>query len=185
VHVELDGERWRTLPLDVAARVGLTVGLELDRERLRWLRRELLAFAAVDAGARSLARRGRSEQGLRRALARKGVRERERDHAVATLRRAGALDDACLARDRASVLAERGLGDAAIEFELEREGLAAQLRAEAIAELAPEAERAAALVARRGCSGRTARWLASRGFGTDSIEQVVSGIAENGRAELG
>jgi hypothetical protein len=40
VLVELDGERWRTIPLDVAARSGLTLGLELDRERLQTLSRE-------------------------------------------------------------------------------------------------------------------------------------------------
>src|SRR5206468_10376036 len=57
VRVELDGEHWRTVPLDVAARSGLALGLQLDRERLRTLRRELRRSEALTAGSRVLARR--------------------------------------------------------------------------------------------------------------------------------
>src|SRR6058998_268329 len=74
----------------VAARSGLALGLELDRERLRTLRRELRRSEAVAAGARVLARRDHSEQAVRDALERKGIRQPERDEAVATLRRHGA-----------------------------------------------------------------------------------------------
>src|SRR4051794_19625280 len=59
VLVELDGEAWRTVSLEVAARSGLELGLELDRTRLRTLRRELRRAEALDAGARALARRAR------------------------------------------------------------------------------------------------------------------------------
>src|SRR5439155_41865 len=92
VLVELDGERWRTIPLDVAARSGLEAGLELDRPRLRTLRRELRRGVALAAGAKALARRERSERELRDVLDRKGLGERDREEAVATLRRLGALD---------------------------------------------------------------------------------------------
>ena len=68
VLVELDGERWRTVSLDVAARSGLSVGLELDRDGLRTLRRELRRDDALTAGVRALGRRDRSEQGLRSIL---------------------------------------------------------------------------------------------------------------------
>src|SRR5205809_2683942 len=81
VLVELDGERWRSIPLDVAARAGLQVGLELDRPRLRTLRRELRRGDALTAGARALARRERSERELREVLERKGVGELEREAA--------------------------------------------------------------------------------------------------------
>ena len=90
VLVELDGERWRTIPLDVAARTGLALGLELDRERLQTLSRELRRSEAVAAGARVLARRDHSEQAVRDALERKGIRKTEREEAVATLRRQAA-----------------------------------------------------------------------------------------------
>jgi SOS response regulatory protein OraA/RecX len=185
VLVELDGARWRSLPVDVAARVGLETGLELDRERLRALRRELRRSEAVAAGARALARRERSEQGLRRLLERRGVAEREREDAVATLRGAGAVDDERFASLRAAALAERGLGDAAIASELEREGIDGERLSRALAELEPERERALRLSARRVAGARTARWLARRGFGAESIEAAVPGVAEDAATELG
>lgn len=174
VLVELDGERWRTVPLEVAARSGLEVGLELDRARLRILRGELRRGDALAAGVRALARRDRSEQGLRGVLARRGVREKEREETVATLRLHGALDDGRFAIARAAALAERGLGDAAIAFRLERDGVDQEQSAAALAALEPERDRAARLAGRRGTGARAARWLAARGFAAESIETAIA-----------
>jgi SOS response regulatory protein OraA/RecX len=185
VHVELDGGRWRTVPLDVAARVGLSVGVELDRRRLRALRFELRRAEALAAASRSLARRDRSERELDRILEHKGVQAAERGEAVATLRRVGALDDERFARSHAGALAERGLGDAAIAFALARTGVDPALAEQSLAELEPEGARAKRLAARRQPTAKTARWLAGRGFSVESIESAVPGIAETGTAELG
>jgi SOS response regulatory protein OraA/RecX len=174
VLVELDGERWRTVPVEVAARTGLEVGLELDRPRLRTFRRELRRGDALAAGVRALARRDRSEQGLRGMLDRKGVGEREREETVAALRRHGALDDGRFALARAAALAERGFGDAAIVFRLDRDGVDQKHSAAALAALEPERERAARLAERRGTGARTARWLAARGFAPESIETAIA-----------
>jgi SOS response regulatory protein OraA/RecX len=174
VLVELDGERWRTVSLEVAARSGLEVGLELDRPRLRILRRELRRGAALAAGVRALARRDRSEEGLRAALERRGVDEREREETVATLRSHGALDDNRFAHARAAALAERGLGDGAIAYRLDRDGIDQEQSEAALAALEPERDRAARVVERRGKGARTARWLAARGFAPDSIEAAIA-----------
>lgn len=185
VLVELDGTRWRTIPLEVAARVGLSVGLELDRARLRALNRELRRTRALEAGMRTLARRERSEAEVHRALAKKGVAAAEREQAVATLRGAGVLDDRRFALVQADALAERGLGDAAIVRELERAGIEADLVAEALSRLAPEPDRAARAARRRGPTPRTARWLAARGFGPESIEHALPSVAAEGAGGLG
>jgi len=85
-------------------------------------------------------------------------------------RPARALSD----QERARVLAERGKGDAAIRFELERAGVGmAELEA-ALASLDPEHERAAALVARRGATPATARLLAGRGFDEELVAALVA-----------
>ena len=173
VLVELDGEHWRTIPLDVAARSGLTIGLERDRERLRPLRREHRRGDAVAAGTQALARYDRSEQGLRGILERKGIGEREREEAIATLRRHGALNDERFAQARATALAKRGFGDAAIAFKLEQDGVEPEASAAAMAALEPERDRAVRLTARRGPSARTARWLAARGFAPESVEAAL------------
>jgi regulatory protein len=185
VLVELDGERWRTIPLDVAARSGLAPGLELDRERLRTLRRELRRSEALAAGTRVLARRDHSEQAVRDALERKGIREPEREEAVATLRRHGALDDERFAHARAAALAERGLGDAAIVFRLDRDGIEPESVESALAALEPERDRAVRIAGRRGPTLKTARWLAARGFAAESIEAAIESVADDERLELG
>lgn len=184
VLVELDGARWRTIPLEVAARVGLSVGLELDRDRLRTLRRELRRARALEAAIRTLARRERSEAEVRQALERKGVAAPEREQAVATLRAAGALDDRRFALARAEVLAGRGLGDTAIAFELERVSVEAELVNEALSRLDPERERAVRAAQRRGPTPRTARWLTARGFAPESIEHAVPSVAAEGAGGL-
>ena len=54
VEVEVDGSPWRTLPLEVVGRSGLLVGLELDRPRLRLVRRELRRAEALAAAGVSV-----------------------------------------------------------------------------------------------------------------------------------
>ena len=137
---------------------------------------------ALDAAARALARRDRSEAGVLEVLQRKGVAEDEAVEAVETLKRLGAVDDERFAVAGAGSLAERGYGDIAIVFRLEREGLTRELVDRAVSALEPETERARRLVARRGATAKTARWLASRGFASDSVEVA---IAEGEGAELG
>jgi SOS response regulatory protein OraA/RecX len=185
VLVELDGERWRTVSLEVAARSGLEVGLELDRPRLRALRRELRRGDALAAGVRALARRDRSEQELRGVLERRGVGEREREETLAALRRQGALDDDRFAFARTASLAERGLGDAAIAFRLERDGIDSESSTAALAALEPERDRAVRLTEGRGAGARTARWLAARGFAPESIEAAMPCVAPDDGPELG
>ena len=90
------------------------------------------------------------------------------------LDRAGYLDDRRFAERRASALAERGAGDALIRDDLERRGVAEELVGEALAGLEPEPERAARIVARRGHSPKTVRYLAARGFGEDALTHVVA-----------
>ena len=70
---------------------------------------------------------------------------------------------------RAEALAARGYGDEAIRHRLQAEGLPE----EAVGELEPETERARPLIERRGPGPRTARYLASRGFGEEALEAAL------------
>lgn len=173
VRVELDGEEWRVLPLEPVMRAGLAEGLTLDRARLRALARELRRARALGAAGRVLARRDLSEQRLRERLIRAGIAPAGTEEAVGTLRRAGLVDDERFALARALALAERGLGDAAIRFDLERQGVPAAALEAALAALEPERDRAERIVARRGGGPTTARYLARRGFGEEVIEAAA------------
>lgn len=176
VAVELDDTPWRTLPATAVVRAGLSVGAELDRPRARVLAREVRRCEAIERAARSLARRDLSRQVLDERLARAGHGAPAREAALATLTRAGALDDERFARGRATALAERGWGDAAIRWRLERDGVAEGGAQRAVDELEPEQERARRVVMRRGATSATARLLARRGFGEDAVDGALAGM---------
>jgi regulatory protein len=129
---------------------------------------------ALAVATRALARREHSAHGLRERLLRAGVTASEADDALEELQRVGLLDDGRFAGERARVLAERGKGDAAIRFDLERAGVDTSAVEEAMTALEPESERAARVVDRRGASPATARLLASRGFDEAVIEALVA-----------
>ena len=132
-------------------------------------RTEALAIAT-----RALARREHSQRGLRQRLQRAGVAADDAEAVVEELRHAGLVDDARFAEERARVLAERGKGDAAIRFELERAGVGQAEIEAALCGLDPERERAAALVARRGATPATTRLLAGRGFDEEVVAAIVA-----------
>lgn len=112
--------------------------------------------SALDVALRALRAADRSRAELDERLRQKGFAEEERDEALEELERLGYLDDERVARLRAERLAERGYGDAYIEADLTRRGLPVS---EALAALAPEAERA---------GGRDPAVLARRGFASDA-----------------
>jgi regulatory protein len=141
------------------------------------VREEALALAT-----RALARREHSAHGLRERLLRAGVSLSEADDALEELQRVGLLDDGRFAGERARVLAERGKGDVAIRFDLERAGVETTDIEAALAALEPESERASRVVDRRGASPATARLLASRGFDEAVVDAL---IARERSAELG
>ena len=175
VVVELDGTAWRTLPVDVVVRTGLSEGRTLDRPALRLLRRELRRAEALAVAGRALRVRDLSAQRLAERLAGAAVAPAAVAESLDVLAGAGLVDDGRFARGRAQALAERGYGDVAIEHDLERQGVAGELVRAALAELPAELERARKLVERRGEGVKTARYLASKGFGEEAIEVAAGG----------
>ena len=173
VDVELDGARWRSVPVEAAARAGLCVGLELDRPRLRELRRELRQADARARALRALRHRDLAAAELDARLGRAGFSEEERGATVGRLADVGLLDDARLAASRAEALAARGQGNAAIRWDLERRGVGAEEVEAALARLEPERDRAVRIVAERGTGPATARFLARRGFDEEAVTAAV------------
>jgi SOS response regulatory protein OraA/RecX len=86
------------------------------------------------------------------------------------------VDDARYAERRALHLAERGVGDLYVLDDLARQGIDDALAHEALSALEPERERAARIVEVRGASARTVRYLASRGFGEDTLEPLIAEV---------
>jgi regulatory protein len=130
--------------------------------------------APLDLAIRALRFRDRSAAELEARLQQRGVGAAEREQALETLERIGYVDDERFARTRAAQLAERGSGDALIRHDLEGRGVSADLVELALGALEPERERAARIAARRGRGVKTARYLAARGFGEDSLDALVA-----------
>jgi len=177
VAVELDGRAWRVLPTDAVVRAGLTLGRPLDRSTARELAREVRRAKALAAATRSLAASDRSERALEQWLARAGHPAAARGEAIASLARAGVIDDARLAESRAELLARRGYGDAAIRADLRRRQIAPEIAASAVAALEPELERLRSALENESVTPALLRRLAGRGFARDTLDEVASPFA--------
>jgi SOS response regulatory protein OraA/RecX len=170
VAVELDGAAWRTIPVDVVVRAGLAEGRVLERADLRLLGRELRRAEALLVATRALRGRDMSEQRLSERLERAAVAPAVVEESIGVLARAGLVDDARFAHNRAEGLAGRGYGDEAIRHDLAQQGVCGDLVEQALEGLEPERDRAGRIVARRGRGAKTARYLASKGFGQETLE---------------
>ncbi len=168
------------MPAEVVLRAGLDVGVELDRDCARRLRRELRRHEAMERAARTLRSRDLSIAELDMRLDRARIAPAARAEAIGRLTAAGAVDDGRFALSRARALADRGAGDFLVRHDLEKRGIAEEAVAAAIASLEPERVRAARICARRGTGPKTVRFLARKGFSEDTIESsCAEEIAEH------
>jgi len=173
VDVELDGSAWRTLPADAVVRAGLAVGRALDRGTARELARELRRSRALARALRALSARDRSRGELDSRLAEAGLPDAARAQALEALERGGLVDDARVAASRASALARRGYGDAAIRADLERRLVPAEAIVSALESLDSEPDRAAWLLARAPDKPAALRRLVGRGFDRDVLDELM------------
>jgi SOS response regulatory protein OraA/RecX len=181
VAVELDGAPWRVLPIDVVVRASLSEGRTLDRPALRELRRELRRAEALHVAGRALRHRDLSRHRLAERLERAAVAPAAVAESLEALERSGLVDDRRVASLQAQSLAGRGYGDEAIRHCLLAEGLDEELVGEVLAGLEPEAARARPRIEGRGAGPRTARYLASRGFGDEAVEAAFgAGFGQEG-----
>ena len=92
------------------------------------------------------------------------------------------MNDERFAAARAEALAARGYGNEAIRAFLEQDGAAPEAAETALAGLAPEAERVAALVVRHGATPRLAAQLQRKGFAREALEPAFEGVFADGDA---
>jgi regulatory protein len=180
VAVELDHAPWRVVPLEAVIVAGLAVGRHLDRVAARALGRELRRLDARGAALRALGARDHTAASLERRLEARGTAPALRRETVAAAVRAGLVDDARFASGRAAALAGRGAGDLLIADDLERQGVPSDAARQAIAGLEPEAERAGRVIAARGASVRTLRFLGAKGFSEETLEALVADLVPDG-----
>jgi regulatory protein len=166
------------VPAEVVHRAGLAVGIPLDRSRARTVGRELRRHEALELALRSLGRREHTTAELEQRLSQRGIPVADRERTLAVLDRAGLVDDARFAAARAAQLADRGSGNLLIADDLERRGVAADVLAEVLEALEPEADRAARIVEARGISVQTLRMLGAKGFSEAALEPFVAHLED-------
>jgi regulatory protein len=127
---------------------------------------------AKELALRALRHRDRSRRDLDRRLERAGIPAREREQALDGLAEAGLLSDERFAEARARALADRSAGDELIRLDLARHGIGGEVVASVLADLPPETERAERAFERRGGDEKALRYLAAKGFSTETLEAV-------------
>jgi SOS response regulatory protein OraA/RecX len=185
ILLEVDGEPWRTVPDDVVIRCGLAADVALERPLLRRLRAELRRAEALALAGRALRTRDLSRRRVGERLEQAGLPPAAGQSALAALVEAGVLDDSRLAVRRAHSLAERGWGNAAVAERLRGEGIGEDEIQPALADLEPELDRAARLVANAGGAAKAWALLSRRGFNPDTIEALVDPLDGAERGGLG
>jgi SOS response regulatory protein OraA/RecX len=130
--------------------------------------------AAFEAAARALRHRDRTSAQIARHLAERGYGDGERSDAIERLVRAGVLDDVRYAENRAAALADRSAGDASIRHDLRSAGVTDTDVEHALERLEPERRRAERVLARRGVSPKTRRYLAAKGYSEETIAAVIA-----------
>jgi regulatory protein len=138
---------------------------------------------AIERAVRALARRDYSVASIKAKLQRAGISESAQAAAIRRLERAGYLDDARYAHDRAAVLGSRGYGNERIRAELAAGGIEEDVVDAALAGLEPETERALREAAKAGGDVRALRALARRGFSAEVLERVAAGVVADDRPE--
>jgi regulatory protein len=127
---------------------------------------------ATELALRALRHRDHSRRDLERRLERAGIAAAERGHALDGLAEAGLLSDARFAENRARALAGRSAGDALIRHDLAAHGIGEDVVADVLAQLPPEAERAARIFDERGRGAKALRYLAGKGFSRDTLDGI-------------
>ena len=127
---------------------------------------------ATELALRALRHRNRSRNEIAQRLQRAGVAPDEREAALDRLTEAGLLSDERFAKERARTLAGRGASDALIRQDLRRQGVDHDSIEHAIGQLEPEDERAERVFERRGGGATALRYLAGRGFATETLERL-------------
>ena len=136
--MQVDGERFAVVTVDVLQRLNLHVGDPLLAGMASQLLSEAEALATYDRAVRMLTSRGRSGRDLQRRLTMKGEKPEHAAAAVERLRAQGHLDDTTFARARArSGLARNGRRR--VESDLRQQGVERNTAREAVDHVVVEA----------------------------------------------
>lgn len=187
VRIEVEGERFGSVAVEVARAEGLAVGRELDDEVLGRLAGQAEIEAAYRTALRAVERRSFARVDLGRRLRRKGHAPHAVEEALARLAGRGLLDDAGFAANYVETRAARGRGPLRLARDLMAMGVERGIIDRALAaherEAEPTADVPLALAAKRAAQlgdlprhvrrRRVLAYLARRGFSGREVTEMV------------
>jgi regulatory protein len=141
VSVFVDGEFTAGMHVEVAAAAGLRVGLPISAEDLKALARAEELRRVRESALYFLGHRARSEQEMRRRLARHGYDPELIDEALLQLKRGGLVDDAEFSQSWVQArTGSRPYGRNRLTAELRQKGVDREQIDQALEQVSPEAE---------------------------------------------
>lgn len=187
--LEVDGEKFATVSLELIERFGLHVGDPLLETVAPELLDSAAAVATFDRAVNMLSFRGRSARDLEKRLVQKGEERKHAEAAVEKLRSLGLIDDAAFARARARVKLTSGKGKRRVEADLRFQGVEKETAHDAVGQVIEESsidmqEQANATALKKVRSlaklepavrqRRLYAFLARRGYGMDEIKKAIA-----------
>jgi regulatory protein len=191
VNLYLDGEFRTTLAREVVARAGLAAGDELEEVALAELEREDLRWRVREAAISLLGHRARSASELARRLTAKGFPPDVAAACVAELAEQGLIDDEQYARavletrvrrnPRAKRTLARELRARGVDLETSEAAVEEMMRSEDVSDLDLARQAVQKWSPRPGedrarARRRLAGFLDRRGFGAETIRQILSEV---------
>ena len=187
IRIEVDGERFGSVPPELVRAEGLAVGRELEEAVLARLEGHVEAEAAYRTALRALERRSFARADLGRRLRRKGHAPPAAEAALARLAERGMLDDVAFAANYVETRAARGRGPLRLARDLMAMGVERGVVDRALAAYQREAEPAGdvplALASKRAAQlgalprhvrrRRVLAYLARRGFSGREVTEMV------------
>lgn len=194
ISVFLDGRYAFSLDQELAVKLGLHTGLDIDQARMQTITVEAERRKALDASFNLLSYRGRSRREIEDRLKRKGVNPEVIGETVRRLTELGLLDDTrfaeAFARDRLEFAHK---GRRVIYAELRKKGISKPVVEQALsgapdedksaAELLEKVSRRYAALEPRERYRKLHDLLLRRGFSFDTIERVLSPHARRAAEE--
>lgn len=190
VGIRVGQKRFAILSSEEVGDLRLTVGQawtgQLQGNVLEAVERDKARAAAL----RLVARAGKSKAEILSRLTDRGFDEVVVETVIASLERAGVVDDEALARQIVEHETRRGAGAMLLEAKLAKRGIAAQVACEAVRaglDGHNQAEKATALARRRAATfptnlspeaaaGRLFGWLSRRGFGQEEADEAIRAV---------
>ena len=181
VNIYVDGEFFCGMTLFACMKYRLKEGLEIDRERLEFLRTETERESACEKGVKYVSKTQKTEKEMRDHLYSKGFEKDAVEYAIKKLKQYDYINDELYAKNFVRYKSKTD-GKKKIEYELKTKGISPKIINDTLADFDFD-DGVVRSLAEKYLKGKTRdiktkqkayRYLASRGFSSSEILSAIS-----------